>query len=150
MIILTHYKKEDNNMDKLIKMLLAGIMAGFILFLVASVSYNYTHRISDPSLRELFRETISMKWFYKLILLNVGMGFIMAIFYALMAKGMPGGSLLKGMFWGFVVWFILISQPLIISLATKSFTQDMIISWLAQGLVSYVCAGLVISLIYKE
>lgn len=137
-------------MDKFIKMLLAGIFAGFILFLVASVSYNYTHKISDPSLRELFRETISMKWFYKLMLFNVGMGLIMALFYALMAKGMPGGYLVKGMFWGFTVWFILISQPLIISLVNGAFTQDMIISWLAQGLVSYVAAGLCISLIYKE
>jgi hypothetical protein len=83
-------------MDKIIKMLLAGILAGFILFLVASISYKFTGRISDPSLRELFRDEVSMKWFYKLLMLNVGMGLIMAIFYALMSKGMPGGSLLKG------------------------------------------------------
>jgi hypothetical protein len=91
-----------------------------------------------------------MKWFYKLLLLNIGMGLIMAIFYALMAKGMPGGPLFKGIFWGFVVWFILISQPLIMSLVSGKFTSDLIISWLAQGLVSYVAAGLCISLIYKE
>jgi hypothetical protein len=137
-------------MDKILKIILAGIMAGFILFLVASVSFSYTHKISDPSIRELFRETISMKWFYKLLFLNVGMGLVMAVFYALMAKGMPGGSVVKGMFWGFVVWFILISQPLVLSLVNKVFTQDMIVSWLMQGLVSYVAAGLVISLIYKE
>ena len=137
-------------MDKLIKIVLAGIVAGFILFLVASISYNYTGKISDPSLSSLFREAISMKWFYKRMFLNIGMGLIMAIFYALMAKGMPGGSLLRGMFWGFTVWFILISQPLIMSLVVGKFTSDMIISWLAQGLVSYVAAGLCISLIYKE
>ncbi|MCE5301344.1 MAG: hypothetical protein LLG37_10810 [Spirochaetia bacterium] len=137
-------------MDKFIKMLLAGIVAGFILFLVASVSYNFTGKISDPSLSSLFREAISMKWFYKLLLLNVGMGVIMAVFYALLAKGMPGTSLVKGMFWGFVVWAILIAQPLIMSLVVGKFTSDMLLSWLAQGLVSYVCAGLGISLIYKE
>ncbi|ERR1035437_2590197 len=137
-------------MDKLIKMVLAGVVAGFILFLVASVSYNYTGRISDPSISALFREAISMKWFYKLMFLNIGMGLIMAVFYALMSKGMPGGSLIKGVFWGFTVWFILISQPLIMSLVVRKFTSDMIISWLAQGLVSYVAAGLCISLIYKE
>ena len=137
-------------MDKLIKMVLAGVVAGFILFLVASVSYNYTGKISDPSISSLFREAISMKWFYKLMFLNIGMGLIMAVFYALMAKGMPGGSLLRGMFWGFTVWFILISQPLIMSLVVGKFTPDLIISWLAQGLVSYVAAGLCISLIYKE
>lgn len=137
-------------MDKLIKMILAGVVAGFILFLVASVSYNYTGRISDPSISSLFREAISMKWFYKLMFLNIGMGLIMAVFYALLAKGMPGGSLLKGIFWGFIVWFILISQPLIMSLVVGKFTPDMIISWLAQGLVSYVAAGLCIALIYKE
>lgn len=137
-------------MDKLIKMVLAGVVAGFILFLVASVSYNYTGRISDPSISALFREAISMKWFYKLMFLNIGMGLIMAVFYALMSKGMPGGSLIKGIFWGFTVWFILISQPLIMSLVVRKFTSDMIISWLAQGLVSYVAAGLCISLIYKE
>jgi hypothetical protein len=91
-----------------------------------------------------------MKWFYKLMFLNIGMGLIMAVFYALMSKGMPGGSLIKGVFWGFTVWFILISQPLIMSLVVRKFTSDMIISWLAQGLVSYVAAGLCISLIYKE
>ena len=137
-------------MDKLIKIVLAGVVAGFILFLVASVSYNYTGKISDPSISSLFREAISMKWFYKLMFLNIGMGLIMAIFYALMAKGMPGGSLFRGMFWGFTVWFILISQPLIMSLVGGKFTSDMIISWLAQGLVSYMAAGLCISLIYKE
>ena len=137
-------------MDKLIKMILAGVVAGFILFLVASVSYNYTGKISDPSISALFREAISMKWFYKLLLLNIGMGLIMAVFYALMAKGMPGGYVLRGIFWGFVVWFILISQPLIMSLVSNKFTPDMIISWLAQGLVSYVAAGLCIALIYKE
>jgi hypothetical protein len=137
-------------MDRLIKMVLAGVVAGFILFIVASVSYHYTGRISDPSLSSLFRENISMNWFYKLMFLNIGMGLIMAIFYALLAKGMPGGSLLRGMFWGFIVWFILISQPLIMSLVVGKFTSDMIISWLAQGLVSYVAAGLCISLIYKE
>lgn len=137
-------------MDKLIKIVLAGVVAGFILFLVASVSYNYTGKISDPSISSLFREAISMKWFYKLMFLNIGMGLIMAIFYALMAKGMPGGSLLRGMFWGFTVWFILISQPLIMSLVGGKFTSDMIISWLAQGFVSYMAAGLCISLIYKE
>jgi hypothetical protein len=136
--------------DKVIKMILAGVVAGFILFLVASISYKYTGRISDPSISSLFREAISMKWFYKLLLLNIGMGLIMAIFYALMAKGMPGGPLFKGIFWGFVVWFILISQPLIMSLVSGKFTSDLIISWLAQGLVSYVAAGLCISLIYKE
>jgi len=140
----------EDYMDKIIKMLLAGILAGFILFLVASISYKYTGRISDPSLRELFRDEVSMKWFYKLLMLNVGMGLIMAIFYALMSKGMPGGSLLKGAFWGFVVWAILISQQLIMSLVAGKFTADLIISWLAQGLVSYVAAGLCISLIYKD
>ena len=137
-------------MDKLIKMILAGVVAGFILFLVASISYNYTGRISDPSISSLFREAISMKWFYKLLFLNIGMGLIMAIFYALMSKGMPGGYILRGIFWGFTVWFILISQPLIMSLVVGKFTPDMIISWLAQGLVSYVAAGLCLALIYKE
>ena len=137
-------------MDRLLKIILAGVVAGFILVVVAAVSYKYTGRISDPSISALFRESISMTWFYKLILLNIGMGLIMAIFYALMAKGMPGGSLLRGMFWGFVVWFILISQPLIVSLVLGKFTSDMIISWLAQGLVSYMAAGLCISLIYKD
>ncbi|MEI7542009.1 MAG: hypothetical protein WCJ94_02010 [bacterium] len=137
-------------MDKLIKIFLAGVLAGVILFLVASISYNYTGNISDPSIKEFFKEAFSMKLFYKLMFLNIGMGLIMAIFYSFMAKGMPGGHLLKGMFWGFTVWFILISQPLIMSLVAGTFKSDVIMLWLAQGLVSYVAAGLCIALVYKE
>lgn len=134
----------------MMRLILAGIVAGFILFLVASIAYNYTGNISDPSISGLFRKEISMKWFYKLLLLNVGSGLIMAIFYAMIATGLPGGNLFKGIFWGFIVWVLMVHQPMITYILAHKFTGDLLLTWVIQGLASYVCAGIGISLIYKQ
>ena len=137
-------------MDKLMKLILGGIVAGFILFLVASIAYNYTGNISDPSISSLFRKEISMKWFYKLLLLNVGSGLIMAVFYAMLATGLPGGNLFKGIFWGFIVWVLMVHQPMITYILAHKFTTDLLLTWVVQGLASYAAAGASISLIYKQ
>ena len=137
-------------MERTLRLVLAGIVAGFILFTVASIAYNFTGKITDPSLSKLFRESISMKWFYKLLLINVGTGFIMALFYSMIASGLPGRNILKGLFWGIIVWAIMVHQPIITYLVIGKFTTDLVLSWIMQGLVSYAAAGLSISLIYKE
>ena len=36
-------------MEKTLRLVLAGIVAGFILFTVASIAYNFTGKITDPS-----------------------------------------------------------------------------------------------------
>jgi hypothetical protein len=137
-------------MDRTLRLLLAGIVAGFILFLVASISYNYTGDISDPSISNLFRDTIHMKLFYKLLLLNVGSGIIVAFFYAMIMTGLPGGSIFKGIFWGFIVWVLMVHQPMITYLLAHKFTGRLLLTWVVQGLASYVAAGASISLIYKQ
>jgi len=137
-------------MEKLFRLILAGIVAGFVLFLVATLAYKYNNQMSDPSLRYLFRENISMKWFYKLLFLNIGMGMVMAGFYSVINGGLPGQGMIKGIFMGFMIWFLLITQPLITLILAGTFTQGLLISWLAQGLVSYVAAGICISMVYKS
>lgn len=137
-------------MDKLFKILLSGVVAGVILFVTASIVYNYIGHISDPSLSHIFREKISMKWFYKLLIITAGTGIIMALFYSIIYSGLPGGNIFKGIFWGFIVWLIIVHQPLITLLVVGKFTMDLLVSWILQGLVSYVAAGISISLIYKD
>jgi hypothetical protein len=137
-------------MDKTLRMILAGIMAGFILFLAVSVVYKITGNISDPSISKLFRETISMQWFYKILLLNVGTGLIMAITFAMLFNALPGGALFKGIFWGFIMWVIMVHQPMIMILVAGKFTADLLLTWVVQGLTSYVAAGISIGLIYKQ
>lgn len=137
-------------MDKLFRMVLAGILAGFILFLVMGISYNFTQEVSDPSIRHLFRENISMKWFYKLLFINIGTGIIMALFYSIMQTGLPGSGIIKGIFWGFTVWAIMVCQPLITLLVTGKLTTALLISWLAQGFASYVAAGISIAMVEKS
>ncbi|HNZ28513.1 MAG TPA: hypothetical protein PK247_02015 [Candidatus Goldiibacteriota bacterium] len=136
-------------MDKFFRLILAGIVAGFVLFLVATLAYKYNNQLSDPSLRYLFRENISMKWFYKLLFLNIGMGMVMAVFYSVITNGLPGNGVVKGIFMGFMIWFLLITQPLITLILAGTLTQGLLVSWLAQGLVSYVAAGICISVVYK-
>lgn len=137
-------------MDKFFRLILSGVVAGFVLFLVASISYNINGSISDPSISKLFRETISMKWFYKLLLINIGSGFFMAFLYALAYTGLPGNGIFKGVSCGFVMWIIMIHQPLIIQLVGGQLTQALLVTWIAQGFASYVAAGIAISLIYKN
>jgi hypothetical protein len=137
-------------MEKTFRMLIAGIVAGFILFLAVSIVYNYTGNISDPSITKLFRETIKMQVFYKLLLINVGSGLIMALFYAMLVNGLPGGSLFKGIFWGFIVWVFMVHQPMITYIVAGKFTTDLLLTWVVQGLTSYVAAGISIALIYKQ
>ena len=136
-------------MDKFFRLILAGIVAGFVLFLVATLAYKNNNQLSDPSLRYLFRENISMKWFYKLLFLNIGMGMVMAAFYSVITNGLPGTGVVKGIFMGFMIWFLLITQPLITLILAGTLTQGLLVSWLAQGLVSYVAAGICISVVYK-
>lgn len=137
-------------MDKLFRMVLAGVLAGFILFLVMGISYNFTQEVSDPSIRHLFRENISMKWFYKLLFINIGTGIIMALFYSIMQNGLPGSGIIKGIFWGFTVWAIMVCQPLITLLVTGRLTTALLVSWLAQGFASYVAAGISIAMVEKS
>lgn len=137
-------------MDKLLKILLSGIVAGIILFVVASIVYNYTGHISDPSLSKFFREKISMKWFYKLLIISAGSGIIMAFFYSIIYSGLPGGNIFKGIFWGFIVWLIIVHQQLITLIVMGQFTIDLLVSWIIQGLISYVAAGVSIAMIYKN
>ncbi|MBP7791594.1 MAG: hypothetical protein KA120_00835 [Candidatus Goldbacteria bacterium] len=137
-------------MEKLFKIIISGIVAGMILFIVSSIVYNYTGHISDPSLSHIFREKISMKWFYKLLIITAGTGIIMSIFYSIIYTGLPGGNIFKGIFWGFIVWLIIVHQPLITMIVIGKFTMDLLVSWIIQGLVSYVAAGISISLIYKN
>lgn len=137
-------------MEKFFKVILAGIVSGFILFIVASISYNFVKEITDPSLKYIFREAISMKWFYKLLIINAGTGIVMAIFYSLLRSGLPGNDFIKGATWGMIVWIIMITQPLITSLVVGKFSHDLLLSWLAQGFASFVTAGASIGLIYKD
>ncbi len=137
-------------MEKPFRMLLAGVVAGFVLFIVIGLVYQVTGEITDPSIKNLFREHISMNWFYKLLIINVGTGIVMAIFYSMVKRSMPGGSILKGIFFGLMVWSFMVVQILLTYLVAGNFTQVLFISWLIQGLVSYAAAGVSISLIYKD
>ncbi|HMB01678.1 MAG TPA: hypothetical protein VKS21_11885 [Spirochaetota bacterium] len=137
-------------MDRIFRVLLAGIAAGFILFLASSIVYNITGEISDPSLKQIFRKTVSMAWFYKLLLINVGTGLIMALFYALLGRGLSGGAVVKGLVWGFVVWAVMVHQHLIFRLVTGYFTTELFLSWALQGLVSYMAAGIAVTLITRD
>ncbi len=137
-------------MDKILKIILSGVVAGFILFFVASISYNFTKEITDPSLKYIFKKSIHMQWFYKLLIINAGTGIIMAIFYALMRSGLPGNDFIKGATWGMVVWIFMINQPLITAIVIGDFAPNLLLSWLAQGFASYVAAGASIGLIYKD
>jgi len=136
-------------MEKLFKFIISGIVAGFILFVVASIAYNFNHEISDPSIKYFWREKISMAWFYKLLIINVVFGLVFAFFYSIIQNGLPGSTILKGIFFGFMLWALMVSPPLVTAFLAGSFTKSLLISWLLQGLTSYVAAGISISLIYK-
>ena len=136
-------------MERTLRVLLAGVVAGFILCLAVSIVYKLTGYVSDPSISKFFSGSISMKAFYKLMLFYVGSGIIMAFFYAMVFNGLPGGSLFKGIFWGFIVWVIMVHQPMIMYIVSGKFTTDLLLTWVVQGLISYVAAGVSIALIYK-
>ena len=140
---------KEGKMERMMKMVLSGVVAGFILFIVAGISYKFTGNISDPSLKGLFRESISMNWFYKLLFINAGTGLVMAVFYSLMKDGLPFNNIMKGVAWGLVVWVVMIHQPLVTSLVVGTFSANMLLTWLAQGCVSYVAAGISIALLNR-
>ncbi|HDQ26341.1 MAG TPA: hypothetical protein ENN43_06325, partial [bacterium] len=115
-------------MDRFLRLILAGVVAGFILFLSAGFVYNLRGEISDPSLRILFKETISMKWFYKLLLLNIGTGLFMAFLYPVLGKAVAGSDIFRGIFWGFMVWIIMVHQQLIFRLVFGMLSTELLIS----------------------
>jgi hypothetical protein len=141
-------------MEKILRLLIAGIVAGLILFVSVYVLFSVTGtKPIDPSLKAFFKPAVGqMKVadLYVLLLVVSIIGIILAIFYSLIEAGISANGVFKGIFFGFMVW-ALNGAPLIANLIVSGgIMEPGNFPWLAQGVISYILAGISIAVIYKK
>jgi hypothetical protein len=141
-------------MEKIFRLVLAGIMAGIIMFVSVYVLFSVTGtKPIDPSLKAFFSPEVGQMKVADLgmLLLAVSIiGLILAIFYSLIEAGISANGVFKGIFFGFMVW-VLNGAPLIAKLVVSGgILRASTYPWLIQGVISYILAGICIALIYKK
>lgn len=141
-------------MEKIFRLLIAGIVAGIIMFVSVYVLFSVTGtKPIDPSLKAFFSPEVGNMKVADLgmLLLAVSIiGIILAIFYSLIEGGIAATGVFKGIFFGFMVW-ALNGAPLIANLVVSGdILKPNTYPWLIMGVISYILAGISIAVIYKK
>ena len=131
------------------KILFAGIIGGIANIIIGNtlifLSSNMIKNILNLEIPELFKYPNNLL----LPVLSVIIGFIWAIAYSIINKGIPGKiALFKGLFYGFILWFIgSVPQNLTEYLANN---QKYYLYKVFPELIQYIIVCLIISIVYES
>ncbi|MGQ9619243.1 MAG: hypothetical protein ACUVUG_09835 [Candidatus Aminicenantia bacterium] len=130
----------------MIRWLIAGICSGLIIFffhwLLSTVIFRKIYL--DPNYSTLWRQKSGLLQF---LFISIFCGLLFSLSFMLIYLGIPGGVLLKGLYFGLFGWLVFLlptylSQDIFINLPS-----NVVGIWLLQSLLGYGVAGIVTSLI---
>ena len=76
------------------------------------------------------------------------MGIILALVYALLYRGIPGKSIVKGLVFGLFVWLVGTLPGMLATYTFMRVATTVVIYWTIQGLVVLLVEGAIIAAIY--
>ena len=131
------------------KILFAGIIGGIANIIIGNTliffSSNVLSNMFNLEIPELFKYPNNLL----LPVLSVIIGFIWAVAYALINKGIPGKiAIFKGLFYGFILWFIgSVPQNLVEYLANN---QKYYLYKIFPEFIQYIIVCFIISIVYES
>lgn len=131
------------------KILFAGIIGGITNIIIGNtlifLSTNMLGSIFNLEIPELFKYPNNLL----LPVLSVIIGFIWAIAYSIINKGIPGKlAIFKGLFYGFILWFIgSVPQNLVEYLANNN---KYYIYKIIPEFIQYIIVCFIISIVYES
>ena len=134
---------------KIKNILFAGIFGGFANILIGNPLIFFSSKILNNmfslEIPELFKYPNNLL----LPVLSVIIGFIWAIAYSIINKGIPGKiAIFKGLFYGFILWFIgSVPQNLIEYLANN---QKYYLYKIFPEFIQYIIVCFIISMVYES
>ncbi|UCB57756.1 MAG: hypothetical protein JSV30_04030 [Candidatus Omnitrophota bacterium] len=132
------------------KVLLAGIVVGIINpiwgFITCGKLFNWVYLL-EPTFVWKLPEQISYTVFS---ISGIIFAILLALVYALLYKGIPGGNLIKkGLWFGLCVWLVGCLPGCTSFLFFSVIAPTVIYYWIISGLVVALWQGVVIAVIYK-
>jgi hypothetical protein len=131
------------------KILFAGIIGGIANIIIGNTliffGTNILNNMFNLEIPELFKYPNNLL----LPVLSVVIGFIWAIAYSIINKGIPGKiAIFKGLFYGFILWFIgSVPQNLIEYLANN---QKYYLYKIFPEFIQYLLVCLIISIVFES
>jgi hypothetical protein len=135
---------------KLSKILLAGIIAATIRYIINSVFGYYFSYLYNP-ISGLWRAMMTPSWIQNVILANIIVAFLAVFVYAAVntALGKKAEKAKKGLKFGFLVWLLRDVTGSLMTYVFMPVSFTLIAIWLASGLIISLVNGLVVANIYK-
>ena len=137
-------------MVKWARFLVAGISAAAVGYIVNSLFGYYFQNLYDPT-SGLWKSMMTPSWMQNVILANLLAGFLLVIGYITFnrALGNKTATTKKGLKYGFVIWLVKDVIGFSMTYVLMAVSGNLILTWLAAGLIINLINGPVIAKIYK-
>lgn len=134
---------------KLLRWIIAGIVTGLVVngsgFLFNMVLFSKAY--TDPTYLAIWKT--DPNWMLWCVLLAFGFSFAMALFYALVYRGIPGRSPgLKGLLFGVFAWLFLTIPAYLMNYIFINIPPLAMMAWILDSFVHSVLGGFLIGIIY--
>ncbi|MDI6786432.1 MAG: hypothetical protein QMD92_06950 [bacterium] len=135
------------------KVLFAGVVVGILSGIWGGITcgwlFNWVYSL-EPTTIWRGKEAMTAGFTAMVNIANIVFSTLLAFVYALLYKGIPGKGVIKGLWYGVVVWLVGTLPGSFMAGVFSVIAKGVIVYWIISGLITNIWQGVVISLIYKE
>jgi hypothetical protein len=132
------------------KVIVAGVPAGVVLFVLASVMGAFTFQFAlDWGITDILKP-LGEEFFFKGFVFYMAIGFILSGAYNIFSRAMPLPGVNKGLKFGVILWILSMIPGMGIVFFTLALPDKLIASWLAMAFIEYVIACGLIGVIQER
>ena len=134
------------------KLIIAGVIGGIINIIYSvAVCTNLIIPYLEPITGSDYWITSTPEHIAIMAVFSICACIIWAFGFALFYKSIPGSGLVKGLSYGFLLWFIaILPQTIALHLHTQMWAEFNWVFLSVNSLIRWIILGIVFSLIYKE
>ena len=133
--------------------LIAGVVVAIVSAIFSMLTcgwlFNWVYLLEPTNIWKPMEEVSGM-WYLWVNLGGLFNGIMLALVYALLYKGIPGTGIVKGLWYGGLVWLIGMIPGMFATYTFMTVATTAVIYWTVSGLFHYLLSGAIIGAIYKE
>jgi len=132
------------------KIVVGGLLAALVLVIVSFVFGSLSANMYVMSPAGMWKSMMGQRFFLKMVIYDIVVGLILSYVYSILKSSVPGSGLQKGVIFGLLVWLVGSVPGLGMTFLTMNIRNKLLIIWLINGLVNYVCAGAAVEFVDEK
>ena len=141
----------DINIKKVLIAAVAVTIVGFIFGMVTcGWLFSWVYTLEPTNVWKVTTDEDFAAAFPLMLIGSFVLNIILAGVYALVYKGIPGEGVMRGLWYGVIVWLVGVLPGMFSTYTFMTVAATVVVYWLVQGLIAHLIYGAIIAAIYKE